>query len=188
MIATLQDLLVLTEQDYDRLPDEGRWEVVDGRAVLLPPNDFEHQHICDELLLALRAGLRALGYGCAVSATGVRIPLGPGAPGEVRSRIPDLSVARYKPRRYFSAGKPPELVIEVLATRRGNVERTEKLDDYAWAGIGEYWIVNPIDRVVEVYRLRDGDYVLEPGPQPILRPQAFPGLEIDLAAIWAVLD
>ena len=42
-------------------------------------------------------------------------------------------------------------MIEILTTRRGNVERTEKLDDYARAGTGEYWIVNPFDRSVEVY-------------------------------------
>jgi len=42
---------------------------------------------------------------------------------------------------------PPELVIEILASRRGNVERTEKHDDQARGGMGEYWIVNPIDRI-----------------------------------------
>jgi Uma2 family endonuclease len=59
-------------------------------------------------------------------------------------------VSTHKPRRSFSVGHPPELVIEILSTRRGNVERTEKIEDYARAGIGEYWIVNPFDRVVEV--------------------------------------
>jgi len=39
-----------------------------------------------------------------------------------------------------------------------------------------------------VYRLTDGEYTLEPGPRQILFPQAFPGLQIDLAEIWAALD
>ena len=64
--------------------------------------------------------------------------------------MPDLVVSAHKLRRSFSVGNPPELAIEVLSTRRGNVERTEKIEDYARAGIGEYWIVNPFDRVVEV--------------------------------------
>ena len=83
----------------------------------------------------------------------------------------------------FQAGEPPELVVEVLATRRGNVERTEKMDDYARAGIGEYWIVNPLDRVFEVYHLQDGDYVIQPPSSPV-RPRAFPGVDIKPDEIW----
>jgi hypothetical protein len=37
VIATMQDLLVLTRADVERLPDEGRWEVVEGWAILVPP-------------------------------------------------------------------------------------------------------------------------------------------------------
>jgi len=98
-------------------------------------------------------------------------------------------VSTHKPRRSFSVGHPPELVIEILSTRRGNVERTEKIEDYARAGIGEYWIVNPFDRVVEVYLLHDGEYHLtgldknEP-----LCPQAFSGVAINPGDIWAALD
>jgi Uma2 family endonuclease len=88
----------------------------------------------------------------------------------------------------FEAGEPPELVIEILPTRRGNVERTEKLDDYARAGIGEYWIVNPFERGVEVYVLRQGEYTLrETAQQGTLSPQAFPGVAIDLKEVWAAL-
>ncbi len=75
-------------------------------------------------------------------------------------------------------GEPP---------RRALIERDEKLDDYARAGVGEYWIVNPIDRIVETYILMDRDYVLQAGTQ-VLQPNAFPATEIDMGAIWPVLD
>jgi Uma2 family endonuclease len=42
-----------------------------------------------------------------------------------------IAVSRRKPQRYFEADQPPDLVIEVLSTHRSNVERTEKLDDFA---------------------------------------------------------
>jgi len=86
-------------------------------------------------------------------------------------------------------GYPPELVIEILSTRQGNVERTEKIEDYARAGIGEYWIVNPFDRIVEVYLLRDGEYQLtRRDPGDLLRPQSFGGVAVDPRDIWAALD
>jgi Uma2 family endonuclease len=160
MIASMQDLLVLTEQDYESLPSEDRWEVVRGRAVLLPPNDVEHQDISDELVGVLRTQLRSLRAGYAYSAVGVWVPPWPDAENEIHSRAPDIVVCKRKGRRYFPVGSPPELVIEVLATRRGNVERTEKLEDYARAGIQEYWVVDPFERCIEVYRLREGGYVL----------------------------
>ena len=81
-------------------------------------------------------------------------------------------------------GIPPELVIEILSTRRGTVERTEKLDDYALAGIGEYWIVNPFDRVVEVYGLQSGEYRLQQTATTTISPQEFPGVVIDLPSLW----
>lgn len=80
-------------------------------------------------------------------------------------------------------------MIEILATRRGNVERTEKLDDYARAGIREYWIVNRFSRAIEQYVLRQGDYVLlRTVTGPAISSEAFPGLQIALDEIWAGLE
>lgn len=181
----MRDVLVLTRADFERLPDEGRWEVVEGRAILLPPAEAEHQEISDNLVELMRAQLRAIGAGYVVSALSVFIPRPPGSHGDIQSRIPDVIVALRKPRRYFEAGAPPELVIEILSTRRGNVERTEKVEDYARAGIGEYWIVSPFTRTVEVYRLHDAEYeapeIVSTGP---LTPRAFSGLAIEIQDIW----
>jgi Uma2 family endonuclease len=188
MIATSEDLLVRSEDDFWLLPD-GLWEVVDGRAIFLPPNENEHAYVSGELILLLGPQVNFKGRGYVIPTPNVRIPSRPESPGKFWSRVPDLAVSTHKPRRSFSPGNPPELVIEILSTRRGNVERTEKIEDYARAGIGEYWIVNPFDRVVEVYLLCDGDYQLTPrDPNEPLRPQAFSGVAINPGDIWAALD
>lgn len=186
MIATAQDLAVRTRAEWESLPD-GRWEVVDGRAVLLPPPSYRHQRLSDKLVAELNRQLESRGTGFAASAVGVFIPPLNPALGAIQSRIPDIVVSSTQPESHFELGDPPELVIEILSTRRGGVERTEKLDDYARAGVREYWIVNPVDRMVETYVLHGGDYALEAGT-PRLRPKAFPGVEVDMASIWPVLD
>jgi Uma2 family endonuclease len=189
MIATSEDLLVRTEDDFWRLPGDGLWEVVAGRAILLPPNENEHADIATTLTVLLYNQVQSTGLGCVRATPNVRIPSLPNSPGEFWSRVPDLAVSSHKPRRNYPVGHPPELVIEILSTRRGNVERTEKIEDYARAGIGEYWIVNPFDRIVEVYLLRDGDYQLtQRDPHELLRPQAFAGVAIDPRDIWSALD
>jgi len=181
----MQDLLVRTRADFERLPDEGRWEVAEGRAILVPPPRVPHQKITAKLNRLLEDAIEKIGYGSVILGVTVFIPRPPKSYGEVQSRIPDLVVARREPQEYFEAGEPPDLVIEILSTPRGNVERTEKLDDYALAGIGEYWIVNPFPHAVEIYRLVDGVYrdpeVISAGT---LSPRAFPGLEIEITQIW----
>jgi len=186
MIATTQDFMVMTEADFDRLPEDGVFEVVQGRAILLPGNEIPHQKVSLALAEGFRRRLQALGRGHVFQAVNVMVP--PPEPwyGEIQNRVPDLVVSTHDPRDNFRPSAPPELVIEILSTRRGNVERTEKMDDYARARIPEYWIINPIDRVFEVYYLSDQDYVLQPPTTP-LRPQAFPGLQIDPQEIWAAL-
>ena len=188
MITTLQDILVRTPEEFELLPEDGLWEVVEGRAILLPANDNEHQRVCVALLKAFFRGLEALGYGEVLPSANVFIPPPSPAWSKVQNRVPDLAVSKKPHKKRFEVGDPPELVIEILSTRRGSVERSEKLDDYARAGIGEYWIVNPFDRNVEVYLRSGDDYVLrETAAAGPLRPEAFPGLEIDLKPIWAAL-
>jgi Uma2 family endonuclease len=165
------------------------WEVVAGRAILLPPNENEHSNIAIVLSVLLYNQVRSTGRGWVRPTPNVRIPVPADSPQEFWRRVPDLAVSSHKPRRNYSVGHPPELVIEMLSTRAGIVERTEKIEDYARAGIGEYWIVNPFDRIVEVYLLRGGDYQLtQRDPHELLRPQAFAGVAIDPRDIWSSLD
>jgi len=186
MIAAMEDVLVRTREDFERLPEDGHWEVVEGRAILLPGNDIPHQKVSVAFLQAFLRELKALGRGHVYPTVNVFVPPPPGFRlGKVQNRVPDLVVSIHEPAKAFEVGDPPELVIEILSTRRGNVDRTEKLDDYARAGIQEYWIVNPFDRAVEVYLLRDGDYALaRTVSQGTLAPQAFPALGIQLDEIW----
>jgi Uma2 family endonuclease len=185
VIGAITDVMVFSEAEFEQLPGDGRWEVVDGRAILLPPSEYPHQDLSDALVGMLRQQLKALECGFAVSAANVFIPRRPDSLGGFQSRVPDIAVSKRRPKRHFEVGAPPELVIEILSTRRGNVERTEKLDDYALAGIGEYWIVNPFDRAVEVYVLQGGEYLLQQTATSTICPREFPGMIIDLASLWA---
>ena len=108
------------------------------------------------MFLAIAGKLKELGRGVVLATVNVGIPVPKTSRGEVQNRVPDLVVAGHQPEGQFAAGDPPELAIEILSTPRGNVERTEKIDDYARAAIREYWVVNPFFCEIEVYIL-DGD-------------------------------
>ena len=77
---------------------------------------------------------------------------------------PEPDLALLLPRDDFYSEAAPHaadilLLIEV-ADSSLTVDRTTKLSLYAQSGVGEYWIVNLIDRCVEVYRdpQHDGTY------------------------------
>ena len=55
----------------------------------------------------------------------------------------------------------PDLVIEVLSPSTAKNDRGKKKDAYEKAGAGEYWIVNTVDKSIEVYLLESGKYVLD---------------------------
>ena len=63
MIATSDDLLVRTEDDFWRLPGDGLWEVVAGRAMLLPPNENEHSDIAIVLSVLFYNQVQSTGRG-----------------------------------------------------------------------------------------------------------------------------
>ena len=83
---------------------------------------------------------------------------------------PDVCVVRGSPRDYVQAHPThPALVVEVaqLGLRRA---RGRKVRAYARARIGDYWIVNLVDRVLEVHR--------EPArPGPALRRWTYAAVE-----------
>ena len=73
-------------------------------------------------------------------------------PGRAGMPEPDISVVRGRSREYTEqpAGSDVALVVEI-ADKSLTFDRTEKLTSYALGGIPVYWIVNLVDRQVEVY-------------------------------------
>jgi Uma2 family endonuclease len=66
---------------------------------------------------------------------------------------PDLALVRGEPRDYGAGHPGPDtvaLIIEVSESTLA-IDRGEKLSAYAAGGIPVYWIVNLVDRRVEVY-------------------------------------
>lgn len=55
----------------------------------------------------------------------------------------------------------PKFVAEILSPSTAKRDRAEKKDIYEKAGVGEYWIVSPQGKSVEIYYLEEGRYILE---------------------------
>jgi Uma2 family endonuclease len=131
----------LVERSFFR-PDE-RLELLDGLLLVKEPQSSAHMTAVRLVEEALRV---AFGAGWDVRTQGP-IALDPRSEPE-----PDVSVVRGSPRDYRDAHPTsPLLVVEVALASLG-LDRTRKWRAFARAGVPEYWIVNLIDRVLEVNR------------------------------------
>lgn len=54
----------------------------------------------------------------------------------------------------------PDLVVEVLSLSTAKRDKTYKKGTYEKCGVREYWLVNPADKSVEIYRLEGQSFVL----------------------------
>jgi hypothetical protein len=82
VITTTRDLMVYSLADFERLPEDGMFEVLDGRAILMPGGEIPHQLISASLFGALqqRIGPKAR----VLTTVNVFIPRQPGAVSALR--------------------------------------------------------------------------------------------------------
>ena len=138
-----------TRREYARLIDLGFFdendpiELLDGLLLVKEPQSSPHR---TAVLLVAKTLERAFGEGWFVQ---VQSPIGLDDRSEPE---PDVCVVRGSPRDYTHAHPTrPVLIVEVALSGLG-VARGRKATAYARGGIGDYWIVNLVDQVLEVHR------------------------------------
>ena len=138
-----------TRAEYDRLIEIGFFgedepiELLAGQLVVREPQYTPH---ATAVRLADEALRRAFGSGWDVRA-GLPVALDDESEPE-----PDVCVVRGGPRDYLDSHPTrPVLIVEVSMSSLA-IDRRIKRRLYARAGIEDYWIVNLVDRCVEVHR------------------------------------
>jgi len=135
--------------EYERLIDRGifqpgeRIELIGGQLLVREPQGGAHALGVELVAEALREV-----FGVAAR---VRVQL-PIALDEESEPEPDIAVVAGGPRDYLSSHPSrPTLVVEIALTSLA-LDRGEKASLYARARIEDYWIVNLVDNILEVYR------------------------------------
>jgi len=83
-------------------------------------------------------------------------------------------------------------VVEIVAPRTAQSSGTERTDrrvkyeEYAQAGVLEYWIVDTVVRTVEVHTLRDGAYLIlgKWGTDGVIRSGLLPELSLAVSSLF----
>lgn len=84
----------------------------------------------------------------------------------------------------------PDLVVEILSPSTRSKDLIKKLDLYQQCNVKEYWIVDPMNDVIQVYTFSDNEIAdmttYQKGGHQLLQSVNFTGLEIDLRQIFTV--
>lgn len=149
MSAAAPQLRLWTREEYYKMAELGvfkpgeRVELIGGRVVAMSPQYSPHATALlltyDELRVVFSAGY----------VIRMQLPLDLGL---VSQPEPDIAVVRGAVRDYTKAHPTTaELVVEVSESTLA-FDRGEKASLYASTSIPEYWILNLVDRCVEVHR------------------------------------
>jgi Uma2 family endonuclease len=161
-------------------------EWVGGEAILIMPPNIRHQDIVSFLITLLRLFVDSLNLGRVLAApTEMRL-----IPGKL-SREPDiLFVARDSLPRLTGQRLegPADLVVEVVSEESATRDRRDKFQEYAQAGVREYWLIDPRpeQQQATIYRRgEDGTYAATaPDGEGRLHSAVLPGLWLLPAWLW----
>ncbi|MBM4259233.1 MAG: Uma2 family endonuclease [Deltaproteobacteria bacterium] len=177
-----------TYEDLLKVPDILVAEILDGELFTSPRPAFPHAQAPSALRGALDPFDRRIG--------------GPGSPGgwwilfepELHLGpdvlVPDLAGWRREqvpvlPNvAYFDVA--PDWVCEIVSPSTARVDRVRKVPAYARAGVSHLWLIDPLQQVLEVFRLEDRRWVLMSthGSTETVRVEPFDALELDMSRWW----
>ena len=96
-------------------------------------------------------------------------------PGELKRIVKDTRI-----------DGPPALIVEILSPSSSRKDRLQKMRIYQGARVQHYWLVNPEEKTLECFSLRDDFYALVAAgmDEDVVEHPNFAGLSIALKALW----
>lgn len=184
MVTTVFKKKGLTYEDYSKTPDDKRCELIDGELLMTPSPIPYHQWISKNVLYEMEKFVRENKIG------GVF-----GAPCDVHlddENILQPDILFIAKERLNIIGEKniqgaPDLVVEVLSESTAYRDLVKKKRVYAKFGVKEYWIVDPDEKIAEIFTLREGEFTSTKkySEKDTLESPLLAGLKIKLADVFA---
>lgn len=175
-----------TYDDLRRLPENSVGEIVDGDLYASPRPALPHARASSSLgtLVGGPFDHGRGGPGGWWILDEPELHLGPDVlvpdlAGWRRDRLPAIP-----PEPHLALA--PDWVCEVISPRTASLDRRRKRPAYARHGVPHLWLVDPLERTLEVFRLQGGSWVLlaTHGGDEVVRAEPFDAVEVELALLW----
>ncbi len=137
-----------TYEDYEKLPEGSPFQLIDGELVMTPAPIPYHQQLCKKIFLELSNYIENKKSG-EILFSPIDVYL-----SESETYQPDMIFISNERINIIGEKKiegAPDLVIEILSETTAYYDLKHKKRIYESCGVKEYWIVDPIEKSVEVY-------------------------------------
>jgi Uma2 family endonuclease len=182
-MATTTPVRPWTYQDLFDLPPGKRYEIIGGDLFEMPAPNSDHAAAVINLILLLGPVVKSLGGRLFTAPIDVFMPGADPVQPDLVVHLPD--------RLGFLSTRGidgvPNLLIEALSPSSIEHDRLRKRDLYARAGVGEYWLVDPVSKTIEVLVLDGASYrlfVRAAGNEPI-RSEVLSTASFPVSAVFA---
>lgn len=144
---------------------EGRYELINGELVELPPESEPNNWIGRSLFLIFTTSGIISPRLVVILGCEIQVPIL--QPKDPANRFPDLVVLRQEHLQLTQRRltitldmPPPQLIAEVVSPGKTNRDRdySHKRAQYAAIGVPEYWLLDPVAQTVMVLSLEGEDY------------------------------
>lgn len=183
-IMALAQLKTYTEEDYYNLPEDVRAELIEGQIYYMSAPSRIHQEVLNSINNTIYNYIRSKNGNCKVYPAPFAVKLFQDNNKTVVE--PDISVI-CDPNKLTDRGcsGAPDWIIEIVSPSNSSHDYVRKLNLYMDAGVTEYWIVNPMEKSVYVYSLREDRFQTKSYTfRDRIKANIYDDLYIDFAAIY----
>lgn len=176
-----------TYEDLYALPENMIGEIINGELIVTPRPSLDHAHAASSMGGEL---VPPFGMGRGGGPGGWVILYEPEIYLDDHILVPDLGGWRKErlagsPKSEWMAIRP-DWVCEILSPSTALRDRTMKKCIYETHGVGHLWLVDPVHRTLEIFRLESSCWVPAGvfGGDEKERLEPFQEIEIDLGGLW----
>lgn len=147
----------ITADEYYQLSEYQKREfiqLIDGEVVIPVAPRLKHQAIARELIILIGLIARETGGTAFDAPTEIYLDEANIYEPDILYLKPD-TLCHLEDKRIVGA---PELVVEVLSPSTAKYDKHQKYLAYEKHGVHEYWIVDPVHDLVEVWQLSNGAF------------------------------
>ena len=178
-----------TYQDLYGVSSDMTGEIIDGELIVTPRPSRKHTYATSALGSAI---IHSYQFGRNGGPGGWVIIIEPEIKLGEHIMVPDL--AGWREERYLDEephnwiSVPPDWTCEMLSPSTRRLDRMEKMPIYAQYGVHYLWLTDPEEKTLEVYRLKEGEWVVTKlfKDEVRVRAEPFTEIEIDLSDLWRV--
>jgi Uma2 family endonuclease len=175
-----------TYEDLERVPDTMVAEIVDGELFASPRPRPRHAAVTSslggDLNPPFQQGRGGPGGWWILDEPELHLGedvLVPDLAGWTRERLPSMP-----PEAFFTLA--PDWICEVISPHNERHDRARKMPVYAREGVRHAWLVDPLERSLEMLRLEGGRWNLLATYRgdEVVRAEPFQAVEVDLLGLW----